>query len=166
MTLFEVHGIPASADLVPALGLSTIEWPARGRTMLADQMQGSPVREERRGKILVVDDDASIRSFIELALDTEGYQVVTAPNGALALDAAGHGEPDLILLDMRMPVMDGWTFARAYRSRPGPHAPIVVLTAARDASARAAEINADAHLGKPFDLDELLGIVERYVADK
>src|SRR5918911_3668350 len=118
------------------------------------------------GPILIVDDDESIRSFVELALDAEGYEVSTAPNGAVALDVAGRQQPDLILLDMRMPVMDGWAFARAYRSQPGPHAPIVVITAARDASARAAEINADAHLGKPFDLDELLGIVERYVADK
>ena len=135
--------------------------------MLADEMHGPTASEKSHGKILVVDDDASIRSFIELALYTEGYQVVTAPNGALALDdLAGHGEPDLILLDMRMPVMDGWAFARAYRSRPGPHAPIVVLTAAPDASARAAEINANAHLGKPFDLDELIDVVERYVAHR
>ena len=131
--------------------------------MVADQMRGSPVREEPQGKILVVEDDASIRSFIELVLYTEGYQVVTAPNGALALDVAGDGEPDLILLDMRMPVMDGWTFARTYHSRPGPHAPIVVVTAARDARARAAEINADAYLGKPFDLDDLLQMVKRYI---
>ncbi len=115
------------------------------------------------GPILVVDDDEAIRSLVELALDSEGYEVSTAPNGAAALEVIGHEQPDLILLDMRMPVMDGWAFSRAYRSRPGPHAPIVVITAARDASERAAEVYADGFLNKPFDLDELLHLVGRYV---
>jgi two-component system chemotaxis response regulator CheY len=114
-------------------------------------------------QVLVVDDDESIRNFVELALDTEGYHVASAHNGAVALDVAGQQQPDLILLDMRMPVMDGWAFAHAYRSRPGPHAPIVVITAAPDAGQRAAEINADGYLGKPFDLDELLELVEHYL---
>jgi CheY-like chemotaxis protein len=112
--------------------------------------------------ILVVDDDTSIRSFVELALDGEGYAVTTAMNGAQALDLTKTIRPDLILLDMRMPVMDGWTFARTYRGQAGPHAPIVVITAAPDAGARASEIQADDYLGKPFDLDDLLGIVSRY----
>jgi two-component system, chemotaxis family, chemotaxis protein CheY len=113
--------------------------------------------------ILVVDDDEGIRSFVEMALDGEGYRVSTATNGAAALELVSQQAPDLILLDMRMPVMDGWAFTRAYRSRPGPHAPIVVITAARDAGERAAQVNADDYLGKPFDLDELLNLVERYV---
>ena len=115
-------------------------------------------------RILVVDDDTSIRSFIEMALDGEGYAVSTATNGAQALDISNQVRPDLILLDMRMPVMDGWTFARTYRQQAGPHAPIVVLTAATDAGERAAEINADGFLGKPFDLDDLLGLVLRYTS--
>jgi CheY-like chemotaxis protein len=61
-----------------------------------------------------------------------------------------------------MPVMDGWEFARRYRARPEPHAPIVVLTAARDAADRAAEIQADGHLGKPFDVDDLLTLVSHH----
>jgi CheY-like chemotaxis protein len=112
--------------------------------------------------ILVVDDDTAIRSFVEMALDGEGYAVSTAVNGAHALALTSKMRPDLILLDMRMPIMDGWTFARAYRGQAGPHAPIVVITAALDAGARASEIQADGFLGKPFDLDELLGIVSRY----
>jgi CheY-like chemotaxis protein len=118
------------------------------------------------GPILIVDDDESIRSFVELALDAEGYEVSTAPNGAVALDVAGRQQPDLILLDMRMPVMDGWAFARAYRSQPGPHAPIVVITAARDAGERAAEVHAEDFLGKPFDLNDLLNVVGRYVGPR
>jgi two-component system chemotaxis response regulator CheY len=117
-----------------------------------------------QSRILVVDDDTSIRSFVEMALDSEGYAVATAMNGAQALAVTGEIQPDLILLDMRMPIMDGWTFARAYRDKPGPHAPIVVITAATDAGERAAEIQADGYLGKPFDLDELLGLVLRYTS--
>ncbi len=115
-----------------------------------------------QARILVVDDDTSIRSFVEMALDGEGYAVSTANNGAQALAVTGQVQPDLILLDMRMPIMDGWTFARRYRDQAGPHAPIVVITAATDAGERAAEIQADGYLGKPFDLDELLGLVSRY----
>jgi CheY-like chemotaxis protein len=115
-------------------------------------------------RILVVDDDTSIRSFVEMALDSEGYAVSTATNGAQALEVTGNVSPDLILLDMRMPVMDGWTFAKNYRQRAGPHAPIVVITAATDAGQRAAEIDADGYLGKPFDLDDLLGLVSKYTS--
>jgi CheY-like chemotaxis protein len=115
-------------------------------------------------RILVVDDDTSIRSFVEMALDGEGYAVSTATNGAQALAVTDLMQPDLILLDMRMPIMDGWTFARRYRGKPPPHAPIVVITAATDAGERAAEIQADGYLGKPFDLDELLGLVSRYTS--
>ena len=114
-------------------------------------------------RILVVDDDTSIRSFVEMALDGEGYAVSTATNGAQALAVSHEVQPDLILLDMRMPVMDGWAFARTYRQQAGPHAPIVVITAATDAGERAAEIQADGFLGKPFDLDELLVLVSQYV---
>lgn len=112
--------------------------------------------------VLVVEDDDSVRNFISLALEDEGYPVVTAPNGAAALDLVREVAPRVILLDMRMPVMDGWAFARAYRAAPGPHAPIVVLTAARDTAERAAQIDAAAYLAKPFDLDDLLAVVARY----
>jgi two-component system chemotaxis response regulator CheY len=67
--------------------------------------------------------------------------------------------PDVILLDMRMPVMDGWAFAAAYRERPEPRAPIVVLTAARDAAQYAGEIQAAAFLAKPFELRSLRRVI-------
>ncbi len=113
-------------------------------------------------RVLVVDDDESIRDFVSLALSEEGYEVMTAAHGAAALNLLGESQPDLILLDMRMPTMDGWEFSRIYRSAPGPHAPIVVLTAARDVTGRATQVQAEACLGKPFDVDELLDLVGRY----
>lgn len=113
--------------------------------------------------VLVVDDDDSIREFVSVALTDEGYEVLTAEDGAAALETVQRRQPGVILLDMRMPVMDGWEFARAYRAFPDPHVPIVVVTAARDAADRAAQIQADGYLAKPFDLDDLLAIVERFV---
>lgn len=113
-------------------------------------------------RILVVEDDDSIRDLVDLVLSTAGYEVLTAPNGAAALQIVGQARPDLVLLDMRMPVMDGWEFARQYRALPEPPAPILVLTAARDAAARAAEIDANGYLGKPFDMQELLTLVDHH----
>ncbi len=112
-------------------------------------------------RVLVVDDDPDIGEFVSLALSDQGYDVATAPNGEAALRATEERPPRLIVLDMRMPVMDGWEFARRYRQGPGPHAPIVVFTAARNAEERASEIAADAYLAKPFSLDDLLELVER-----
>jgi CheY-like chemotaxis protein len=111
-------------------------------------------------RVLVVDDDESIRDLVEMALSAEGHQVMTAPHGAAALEAIAVSPPDVILLDMKMPVMDGWAFARAYREGPGPHAPIIVVTAAQDAASRADDVAADGHLPKPFDLDDLFRMIE------
>lgn len=101
--------------------------------------------------------------MVRLALTDEGYEVVLASNGSEALDAAQVAPFDIILLDMRMPGMDGWSFAEEYRNRPGPRVPVIVVTAARDAAARAAEIDADDYLAKPFSLDELFSLIERHV---
>jgi CheY-like chemotaxis protein len=114
--------------------------------------------------ILVVDDDATIRRLLFWALTDEGYAVLEASDGAIALVRVQATAPSLILLDMRMPRMDGWEFARRYRQLPAPHAPLVCLTAAVDAAARGAQIGAVATLGKPFDLDALLAVVRRHVA--
>ena len=116
----------------------------------------------RAARILVVEDDDSIRELVDVILSGAGYEVLTAPNGAAALLVVGSARPDLVLLDMRMPIMDGWEFARRYRALPEPPAPIVVLTAARDAAARAKEIHANGYLGKPFNVQELLTMVSHH----
>lgn len=118
--------------------------------------------ERTNQPILIVDDDEIILQSIEAILTDEDYQVIVASNGEEGLELARRHAPSLILLDMKMPIMDGWAFAAAYREQPAPHAPIVVMTAARDSKSRAAEIGADAYLAKPFDLDALLEVVRLY----
>ena len=111
--------------------------------------------------VLVVDDDTSILDTVSAILSGEGYDVVSAATGQEALAAVARKQPVLILLDMRMPVMDGWAVARALREE-GIAVPIVVMTAAESAKRWADEVGAEGYLAKPFGLDELLATVERF----
>jgi CheY-like chemotaxis protein len=117
-----------------------------------------------RRRVLVVDDDDGIREFVGMTLSDEGYEVLTAGDGYEALECILAARPDLILLDIRMPIMGGAEFMQAYRNTPEPRAPVIVLTAARNAGDSAARIEADAYLPKPFELEELLELVQRFVA--
>jgi CheY-like chemotaxis protein len=114
--------------------------------------------------VLIVDDDPGIRDFLIMVLSDEGYDVLAAPDGRVALDFAAEHRPDVILLDYTMPVCDGPQFAAAYRRHPAPRAPIVLVTASHEARRRAEEVHADAFLGKPFDLTHVLDLVQRYTA--
>ncbi len=111
-------------------------------------------------RVLIVDDEPDIRATVSAMLEIEGYEVDEAANGADALDAIDRHAPDLILLDMRMPVLDGRGFAYELRRRGHPM-PIVVMTAARDAARWAGEIAASAFVSKPFGYDDLIRAVER-----
>lgn len=111
--------------------------------------------------ILVIDDDNSILLTVTDILEFEGYSVETARNGLEALLVLERIAPSLILLDMRMPILDGWTFARTLQER-GIKLPILVMTAAQDAFRWSQEIDAAGYLAKPFDLFDLLAAVERF----
>lgn len=113
--------------------------------------------------VLIVDDDPDMLELEADALVAKGYRVATARNGEEALQQVGSDGVQLILLDMRMPIMDGWTFARILRDRFGRSIPIIVVTAAEDSKLRADEIGAEADLGKPFDLSQLYRLVEDIV---
>jgi two-component system, chemotaxis family, chemotaxis protein CheY len=115
---------------------------------------------DQQAPILAVDDDPSIRTTVADILSAEGYRVITAANGVEALSIIEQVHPALILLDMRMPVMDGWAFARELAARRMT-VPVVVMTAAQDARRWAQEIGAAAALAKPFDLLDLLDVVEK-----
>jgi len=112
--------------------------------------------------ILVIDDDPAILMTVADILRDEGYVVRTAAGGMEGLAAIDDHRPALILLDMRMPVLDGWGVARALRDR-GVTVPLVVMTAAQDMR-WGQEIGAAHTLAKPFDLLDLLTVVEQIVA--
>jgi urea transport system substrate-binding protein len=115
------------------------------------------------GGILVVDDDPDLRECLRLMLTSMGFEVTSAANGREALDDMESHDPDLILLDMKMPVMDGWEFCRALEGRD-TRPPIVVLTAAPDPAGRAAEVHVEGWLGKPFEYADLEAIVRKFAA--
>lgn len=117
--------------------------------------------EATTAPILVVEDDADIRATIAAILEMEGYAVELASNGEEAIKVVSHRRPSLVLLDMRMPVLDGWGFARVLRER-GVRVPIIVMTAAQDAGRWAREIGAQGYIAKPFDLGDLLSQVEQH----
>jgi len=113
--------------------------------------------------ILVVDDDPSIRDVVASLLQMEGYDVLTASNGLEALRVIERQMPDLVVLDMRMPVMDGWTFVEKLHQR-GLDVPLLVLTATQDAHLWAEQVGAEDFLEKPFEITSLLESVERLKA--
>lgn len=122
---------------------------------------------EQRGepwsrRILVVDDEAGIRALLVDFLEMEGFVVDAAVHGAEALDIAGAHRPDLVLLDLMMPVMDGRQFAERCRRTPALAAvPIVLMSAAPDGRAVSREIGAWGFLPKPFDFDDLAQVLRR-----
>ena len=108
--------------------------------------------------ILVVDDDESIREFVHMALSDEGYSVLQAANGSAALEIVRREPIDLIILDMRMPIMDGWAFLTAYQRVTLPRAPVIAVSANNRAiSATTADV-VD-FIPKPFDLGHLLDLI-------
>jgi CheY-like chemotaxis protein len=121
------------------------------------------VADERPKSVLIVEDDVDLSSLLAMLLEQRGYSIETAGNGHEALQVLEGGIPDLILLDMKMPVMNGWEFAHEFNERHDHAAPIVVVTAAADAEHRAKEIGADGWVGKPFDMGRLLSAVGQFL---
>lgn len=114
----------------------------------------------RRKSVMIVDDDPAIREILKEAFRDQGFVVITASNGEVAFRALSSFDPDVIVLDIHMPIMDGVAFAAAYQARPGRHAPIVVFSTAAD-SQRVRSIRPASVIMKPCDLDLLIATVER-----
>lgn len=112
------------------------------------------------GAILVVDDDPVILDSVSGLLELEGYPVVRAADGEQALRSMERQLPALVLLDMRMPVVDGWGVAREMSAR-GWTTPVVVMSAAADTRRWAQEIGAAGYVAKPFEADHLLDTIAR-----
>ena len=115
-----------------------------------------------RPVVLVVDDDPDVRGILAMLLAREGYEVVTAIDGAAALEHVHDARIKLVVLDLQMPRLDGDAFRRVYRERGG-HAPILLITGARVSPDELARLGADAYIGKPFDVDDVLETVARLV---
>jgi len=116
---------------------------------------------ETQGRILVVEDDTTIARLIELELDHAGYEVRKISNGAEALDAVREFDPELIVLDVMLPGMDGMEIARALRAR-GDANPILMLTARAETQdvVGGFDAGADDYLRKPFEIPELLSRIK------
>jgi CheY-like chemotaxis protein len=117
----------------------------------------------RPGRVLVVEDEASVGQVVADVLADEGHEVRWATNGRDALALLDQWRPDVIVLDLMMPVMDGRAFRAAQRLLPGTVArvPLVVLSGMREARATAEELGATAVLAKPFELQDLVDTIGR-----
>ena len=118
------------------------------------------------GRVLVVEDDEGLRETLAEVLTDEGHEVRVAQDGEEALDAIQEWTPEIIVLDLMMPRMDGYEFRARQRDLPA-HAPtkILVLSAARDVRLAAEELGADGWLVKPFGLHEVLSSVREILAE-
>lgn len=117
-------------------------------------------------RILIVDDNADNLFVLENLLAHESHQVIVARNGAEALGAAARDQPDLILMDLDMPVMSGWEAMERLRSAPETASiPIIVLTAHAVLGDEEKTIghNCDAFITKPFDADKVLSTVRQFL---
>ena len=122
------------------------------------------VASEAAGKqILVVDDDRNLRKIIATNLELAGYDVTAAANGEEALTALEQLQPDLVILDVMMPAMDGYEVARRIRAHPvNARVPIIMLTAKSEVEDKISgfDAGADDYITKPFGPQELLARVK------
>ena len=112
-------------------------------------------------RVLVIDDDDELADVVRQVLRDAGYSVATVRHGAAALELTQHIAPDLILLDLSMPIMDGWSFVSQYRRTSRKGARIVLLTGNSAAPEIARSLAADGYLIKPFSVDDLVATVAR-----
>ena len=110
--------------------------------------------------VLIVEDDRNIAELLQLYLEKEGYAVITAEDGGKGLEKFRTIKPDLVLLDVMMPVMDGWAVCKAIRAES--QVPIIMLTAKSETSDKVQGLKsgADDYITKPFEMKEVLARVE------
>ncbi|HEY7293979.1 MAG TPA: response regulator [Dehalococcoidia bacterium] len=113
--------------------------------------------------VLVVDDDPDVRLMIRWALEEEGLTVATAGDGRAALDLLAARRPALLVLDMSLPLVDGYGVAAGLRAAYGADVPILLVTADGRAAEKARRLGARAYLHKPFEVDELVRAVQRII---
>jgi CheY-like chemotaxis protein len=112
-------------------------------------------------RILIVDDDPAIRNMLDELLRDEGYDTVLAADGLSAVDLARAEHPEVILMDLMLPVLDGAAATRALKSDPRTRAiRVIAMSAGTNLRQQADVLPADGVMGKPFDLDALLADIE------
>jgi len=117
--------------------------------------------------VLVVDDELDLLFTIGLGLELAGYRVLKATSGEEALEVVTAESPDAIVLDLRLPGIDGWeVIDRLEKTAAFPRTPVVLLSAQVDAAtaARAVKLGVHAHLAKPFSATELNGVLSKLLA--
>ena len=116
------------------------------------------------GHILVVDDDAAICEVLSELLGDAGHDVATAPDGRAALAQVQIARPDLILMDLMLPTLDGAAATRLLKEDPATrHIPVIAMSAGRNLQSRTDDLPANDVLAKPFDIDVLLAEVALYL---
>ena len=117
-------------------------------------------------KVLIVDDEPDVLLLLRVNLEAAGYQTVLAADGETALERIDDGEPDVVLLDIMMPVMDGWGVLRALSERDsGPRVVVVSAKSSDRDIVRALTSGALDYVTKPFDPDDLVEVVARMISD-
>ena len=112
------------------------------------------------GSVLVVDDEPQVAWVLRLSLEHEGYRTHTASNGVEALEELHKHHPTLMVLDLMMPEMDGWSVLKEMTKMPQrPRVVIVSALTGPDDKAKATALGADAFVPKPFDIEELIGVL-------
>jgi len=117
-----------------------------------------------KARILVVEDEADIRELLEIVLMSRGYDVATAENGRVGLEAVARFQPDLVLADLSMPELDGLGFLEGKSRLPAVASVPVIVLSARDKNAdvlQAMEMGACNYITKPFDTAVVLASIER-----
>ena len=115
-------------------------------------------------RVLVVDDDEDMQALLQTVLEGQDYEVVAAEDGIAALQELEKAAPDLIVLDLMMPRMDGYAFTEELRQRGLQSTiPVIVLSADVNAKQNADQLGADSYISKPFDVRDLLGEISHFM---
>lgn len=128
-----------------------------------------PKKKTSHARVLIVDDEADIVSTVKYRLEFCGFEVITAANGKEGLEKAANEKPDIILLDISMPVMNGHEVLERLKSYPElKDIPVIMLTAYSDAKdiAKAANLGIAGYITKPFDFSELMGKISNALENK
>src|SRR6185369_13862616 len=164
--LIELHGGSVEAEnLLPAAGARfTVRLPAIPQPEPVPHQDSRPLptpRPARQARVLIVEDNDDSRVTLQRILQTEGHLVSAARDARAGLEAAAAGSPNIAVVDIGLPGMDGYQFARAMRERLGSGVRLIALTGYGTEAdrQRSAEAGFDAHLTKPVDIDRLLTLI-------